>query len=57
MTEKVHNVVTSRPLWEQYTNDGECLMQLDGDNIKMINDVFREAQIDYINSIPLVFLH
>ncbi|KAF7762435.1 CAZyme family CE10 [Agaricus bisporus var. burnettii] len=46
-----------RPLWEQYASDNERLIQFDGDGIKMIDDSFRKAQMDYINSIPLVFLH
>lgn len=45
------------PLWEQYASDNERLIQFDGDGIEMIDDSFRKAQMDYINSIPLVFLH
>ncbi|KAF5350557.1 hypothetical protein D9756_008575 [Leucocoprinus leucothites] len=46
-----------RPIWEDYTVNNERVIQLNGDNTTMIPDTFRREQIDFINSIPVVFLH
>ncbi|KAF9452094.1 extracellular triacylglycerol lipase precursor [Macrolepiota fuliginosa MF-IS2] len=46
-----------RPVWEQYTPSNERVIQLNGDNTTMIPDTFRKEQMDFINSIPAVFLH
>jgi acetylcholinesterase len=52
-----NNTSVEGPVWEQYTPQNERLMQLNGDDTKMIDDTFREAQMDYINSVPEVFFH
>lgn len=49
--------VSQGPVWEQYTSRNERLIELNGNDIKMIDDTFRKEQMDYINSIPAVFLH
>ncbi|XP_006459019.1 hypothetical protein AGABI2DRAFT_115977 [Agaricus bisporus var. bisporus H97] len=46
-----------RPVWEQYMPRNERLIELNGNDTKMIDDTFRKEQMDYINSIPAVFLH
>ncbi|KXN82866.1 Lipase 2 [Leucoagaricus sp. SymC.cos] len=46
-----------RPQWEQYTLDNQRIIQLNGDNLIMIDDDYRKEQIDFINSVPMVFLH
>ncbi|EKM78265.1 hypothetical protein AGABI1DRAFT_75767 [Agaricus bisporus var. burnettii JB137-S8] len=46
-----------RPVWEQYAIGDESVMQLNGDDTKMIPDTFRKEQIDFINSIPVVLMH
>lgn len=45
------------PVWEPYTIRNERIIQLNGDNTTMIPDTFRKEQMDFINSIPAVFLH
>lgn len=45
------------PVWEQYTPQNERVIQLNGDDTKMIDDTFRKEQMDFINSMPVVFLH
>lgn len=49
--------ISQGPVWEQYTSRNERLIELNGNDIKMIDDTFRKEQMDYINSIPAVFLH
>ncbi|KAL0947591.1 hypothetical protein HGRIS_013680 [Hohenbuehelia grisea] len=46
-----------RPNWEQYTPKNKAVIQLNGANTTMIPDTYREEQISFINSIPLVFHH
>ncbi|KAJ3574887.1 hypothetical protein NP233_g1456 [Leucocoprinus birnbaumii] len=46
-----------RPHWEQFTPRNQRVIQLNGDNTMMINDTFRKEQMDFINSVPPVFLH
>ncbi|KAJ7579028.1 esterase 1 [Mycena floridula] len=46
-----------RPKWEQYTPNNKILMQLNGENTTLIPDNYREEQINFINSDPLVFHH
>jgi hypothetical protein len=45
------------PNWEQYTPENQRVIELNGDNTTMIDDTYRKEQIDFINSIPAVFLH
>jgi len=45
------------PLWEQFTPQNQRIIQLNGDNTTMIEDTFRKEQMDFINSVPAVFLH
>ncbi|KNZ71681.1 Lipase 2 [Termitomyces sp. J132] len=44
-----------RPLWEQYTTAHPALMQLNGANLTMIPDDYREEQIAFINGRAVVF--
>ncbi|KAJ7588057.1 extracellular triacylglycerol lipase precursor [Mycena floridula] len=46
-----------RPNWEQYTEENQVLMQLNGLNTTLILDDYRQEQIDLMNSVPLVFRH
>jgi len=47
----------SRPQWSEYTNDQQEVMQLNGQDLKMIPDNYRAKQIGFINSIPWIFHH
>lgn len=46
-----------RPHWGQYTTNQQVVMQLNGDDLKMIPDDYRATQIDFINSIPAILHH
>ncbi|KAJ7576719.1 extracellular triacylglycerol lipase precursor [Mycena floridula] len=46
-----------RPTWAQYTPKNQVLMQLNGLNTTLIRDDYRQEQIAFINSDPLVFRH
>ncbi|PFH51193.1 hypothetical protein AMATHDRAFT_59728 [Amanita thiersii Skay4041] len=46
-----------RPNWPAYTPQNQVLMQLNGDNLTVIPDNYREKQIDFINSIPVTWRH
>ncbi|KXN82865.1 Lipase 2 [Leucoagaricus sp. SymC.cos] len=46
-----------RPIWEDYTVHDERIIQLNSDNTTMIPDTFRKEQMDFINSVPAVFMH
>jgi len=46
-----------RPHWAQFTPKNKAVIQLNGLNTTMIPDTYREQQISFINSIPLVFHH
>lgn len=35
----------------------QMLMQFNADDLKLIPDTYRSEQMDYINSVPAVFLH
>jgi len=57
-----HPLLTTRlasvgPVWDPYTTDEEVLMQLNGNNLTMIPDNFRQQQIALANEEPLVFHH
>ncbi|KII95056.1 hypothetical protein PLICRDRAFT_99010 [Plicaturopsis crispa FD-325 SS-3] len=47
----------ARPTWSQYTPKNQVLMQLNGANTALIADNYREKQISFINSDPVVFHH
>ncbi|PFH50825.1 hypothetical protein AMATHDRAFT_60267 [Amanita thiersii Skay4041] len=46
-----------RPRWPQYTPNNRVLMQLNGANLTVIPDNFREKQTSFINSSPLTWHH
>ncbi|KAJ7584694.1 extracellular triacylglycerol lipase precursor [Mycena floridula] len=46
-----------RPNWAQYTPENPVLIQLNGRNTTLIPDDYRQEQINFINSDPLVFRH
>ncbi|KAF8646650.1 hypothetical protein AX16_007148 [Volvariella volvacea WC 439] len=46
-----------RPKWEGFKPHNQVVLELNGQHLKMIPDHFRTHEIDFINSIPLVFYH
>jgi carboxylesterase type B len=48
---------TARPLWQPYSAQRQALIQLNSNNLTMISDDYREEQINFINSDPIVWLH
>ncbi|KAJ7720798.1 esterase 1 [Mycena metata] len=46
-----------RPVWGAYTSDNPALIQLNGDNLTLIADDYREEQIQYIIDKSPVFHH
>ncbi|KAJ6625127.1 esterase 1 [Mycena sp. CBHHK59/15] len=46
-----------RPQWTQFTPQNKAVMQLNGDNTAMIPDDFREEQIAFFNSNPIIWRH
>ncbi|EJF60967.1 esterase 1 [Dichomitus squalens LYAD-421 SS1] len=48
---------TARPRWGQYASSRPAVLQLQGDNVTMISDTYRETQIAFINSAPTTFNH
>lgn len=46
-----------RPHWCEYTTTQQDIMQLNGNDLKMIPDNYREKQISFINSFPAIFHH
>ncbi|KAF8643411.1 hypothetical protein AX16_009041 [Volvariella volvacea WC 439] len=46
-----------RPKWEGFAPNNQGVLELNGEHLEMIPDHFRVHEIDFINSIPLVFYH
>ncbi|KAJ7586080.1 extracellular triacylglycerol lipase precursor [Mycena floridula] len=46
-----------RPIWEQYTHKNQVVMELNGLNTTLIPDNYRQEQIAFINSDPVIFRH
>ncbi|CAK5266221.1 unnamed protein product [Mycena citricolor] len=46
-----------RAEWKQFTPTAKSLLQLNGDNVTMIPDTYREEQIAFINSNPQIWRH
>ncbi|KAJ7314969.1 extracellular triacylglycerol lipase precursor [Mycena albidolilacea] len=46
-----------RPEWTQYTSKNKVVIQLNGANTTMISDDFREEQMAFMNSDPVIFRH
>ncbi|KAK7007697.1 carboxylic ester hydrolase [Favolaschia claudopus] len=49
--------IVSRPKWTQYTPKHKAVIQLNGTNLTMIPDNFRQEQIAFINSDPVIWRH
>ncbi|KAK7042562.1 carboxylic ester hydrolase [Favolaschia claudopus] len=49
--------VVPRPEWTQYTPQNKAVIQLNGANLTMIPDTFREEQMAFINSDPVIWRH
>ncbi|CAK5266237.1 unnamed protein product [Mycena citricolor] len=48
---------SQRPEWTQFTPSAKNLIQLNGNNLTMIPDTYREEQIGFINSNPEIWHH
>ncbi|KAH8111494.1 esterase 1 [Phellopilus nigrolimitatus] len=48
---------TTRTLWAQYTPTSESVLELNGENLTMIPDTYREKQISFLNAHPLAIRH
>ncbi|CAK5277034.1 unnamed protein product [Mycena citricolor] len=48
---------SQRPEWTQFTPAAKNLIQLNGSNLTMIPDTYREEQIGFINSNPAIWHH
>ncbi|KAJ7700483.1 esterase 1 [Mycena rosella] len=46
-----------RPEWTQFTPENKAVIQLNGANLTMIPDNYRAAQMDFINSNPVIWRH
>ncbi|KII90741.1 hypothetical protein PLICRDRAFT_683700 [Plicaturopsis crispa FD-325 SS-3] len=46
---------TNRPLWPEYTPESQVLLQLNGQNLTVIPDTYRDEGIAFINSDPATF--
>ncbi|CAK5277149.1 unnamed protein product [Mycena citricolor] len=48
---------SKRPEWKQFTPAAKSILQLNGNNMTMIPDTYREEQIAFINSNPQIWHH
>ncbi|KAF8212696.1 esterase 1 [Mycena galopus ATCC 62051] len=46
-----------RPEWTRFTPQNKAVIQLNGANVTMLMDNFREEQINFINSDPIIWHH